>query len=53
MVKHPLSREGCSFFFVCVCVCMCVWVGIRVEVAVEGMSGLEAMFLVSFASVTS
>ena len=43
------------FFFlcVCVCVCMCVWVGIGVEVAVEGMSGLKAMFLVSFTSVTS
>ena len=47
------------FFFlcvctcVCVCVCMCVWVGIRVEVAVEGISGLKAMFLVSFTSVTS
>ena len=43
------------FFFlcVCVCVCMCVWVGIRVDVAVEGISGLKAMFLVSFTSVTS
>ena len=54
--KTP-SREGCYFFFVCVCVCvcvcMCVWVGIRVEVAVEGISGLKAMFLVSFTSVTS
>ena len=46
-----LSTEECCFFFVCVG--GGGWgLAIRVEVAVERISGLTAMILVSFSSVT-